>query len=167
MPDAPVRRELVRGRLRELPLRGARAGMVAARVGMWLGGYVRANGAGTAYSSTGFQIAFDPDTVLAPPIAFVRNGRWEDDRDPDGFGPGAPDLAVEIVSLGDTDAELESKAFAWLSAGCRMVVVVNPERRAATVYRPPNDVLHLTENGVLDGGDVVPGWKLPLRELFD
>ena len=41
-----------------------------------------------------------------------------------------------------------------------------PERRAATVYRSMSDVRLLTENDVLDGGDVVPGWTLPLRELF-
>jgi hypothetical protein len=61
---------------------------------------------------------------------------------------------------------MDVKVNSWLSAGCRMAVVVNPARRGAIVYRPDSEILLLSENDVLDGGDVVPGWRLPLRELF-
>jgi len=54
----------------------------------------------------------------------------------------------------------------WLGAGCRMVIVVNPRRRAATIYRALGEVRLLTTDESIDGADVVPGWTLPLRELF-
>ena len=47
-----------------------------------------------------------------------------------------------------------------------MVVVVNPRQRSATVYRSPDDITYLAEADVLDGGDVVPGFELALREIF-
>ncbi|MBV9775323.1 MAG: Uma2 family endonuclease, partial [Gemmatimonadetes bacterium] len=70
------------------------------------------------------------------------------------------------VSPDDTYAEVEEKVFDWLDAGCRMVVVVNPRKRTATVYRSPTDIAVVTGDGELDGGDVVPGWRLALRDLF-
>ena len=75
-------------------------------------------------------------------------------------------MALEILSPNDSADELEEKVCEWLAAGCLMVVVVNPRRRTATIYRSFSDVTLLTENDVIDGGDVVPGWKLPVRALF-
>lgn len=86
--------------------------------------------------------------------------------EPHGYWPGAPDLAVEVVSPEDVYTELEEKVLEWLEAGTRMVVVVNPRKRAVTVYRSLSDVVVLTNHDILDGGDVVPGWKLPLGNLF-
>ena len=168
MREDRCRYELVRGELRKYPFRGHVEGAILAHLGALLGLHVRENALGTAYAPTGFHIASDPDTVLAPPLSFVREGRWDDDRDRDGYGPGAPDLAVEIVSPAVPLADLEAKARDWLAAGCRMVIVVDPDRRAVAVYRPPDDdVLHLGEDDVLDAGDVVPGWRVPVREIFD
>ncbi len=117
-------------------------------------------------AETGFRIGRDPDTVRAPDVAFIRRARVEEAGEAEGFWPGAPDLAVEVVSPGDSFAEVEEKVSDWLAAGCRMVVVVNPRRRTATVYRSRSDVTLLAEDDVLDGGDVVPGWRVPVRELF-
>jgi Uma2 family endonuclease len=83
-----------------------------------------------------------------------------------GFRLGAPDLVVEVVSPGDSFVEVEAKVLKWLGAGCRMVIIINPHRRAASVYRSPTDVVLLTEDDAINGGEVVPGWTLPLRELF-
>lgn len=55
---------------------------------------------------------------------------------------------------------------AWLDAGTRMVLVVNPRKRIVTVYRSLSDIAILTEDATLDGADVVPGWVLPVREIF-
>jgi len=168
MPDDGLRRELVRGELRVMTPAGRPHGKVSLRIGARLEPHVAAHGLGEAYDGqTGFRIASDPDTVLAPDISFIGRERLKVVGDAQGFIPGAPDLAIEVVSPGDSSDEVEEKVFVWLSAGCRMVVTVNPKRRTATVYRSHSDILHLTEHDVLDGGEVVPGWKLPLRELFD
>ncbi len=82
------------------------------------------------------------------------------------YRPGAPDLAVEVVSPNDTHAEVMERAPAWLGAGCRMVLVADPERRTVTIYRSRSDIRILTTEDSIDGADVVPGWGLPLVELF-
>jgi Uma2 family endonuclease len=167
MPDDGFRYELVRGELRKMPLEGARHGAIAASIGASLGEHVQDEGLGHAYAAgTGFLLASDPDTVRAPDAAFVNRERVERAGRVTGYWPGAPDLAVEVVSPGDTYAQVVEKALAWLEAGCRMVLVADPERHTVTVYRSLEDIRILTEGDVIDGADVVPGWKLPVVEIF-
>jgi Uma2 family endonuclease len=167
MPRGQLRRELVRGELREMTPAGYDHGRVAMRFGLRLAGYVEAHALGDVCAAeTGFRIGTDPDTVRAPDVAFVRRERAEMFTEGSSFFHGAPDLAVEVVSPGDSFGEVEEKVFDWLDAGCRMVVVVNPRKRTATVYRSRSDIAVLTESDALDGGDVIPGWRLPIRELF-
>ncbi|MFL5542928.1 MAG: Uma2 family endonuclease [Longimicrobiaceae bacterium] len=166
MPDRGVRRELVRGEVREMPPPGEEHAEIATELARILGNHVRQHGLGRVYGELGFRIASDPDTVLAPDISFVRAERIAGGPRNRGYRPGAPDLAVEILSPNDSAEELEEKVLAWLLAGCRMVVVVKPRIRSATVYRSFKDVTVLSQDDSLDGGDVVPGWTLPLRELF-
>jgi Uma2 family endonuclease len=113
-------------------------------------------------------LASDPDTVRAPDVAFVSRERVEEAGRVTGYWPGAPDLVVEVVSPNDTHAQVTEKALAWLEADCRMVLVADPERRAVTVYRSRSEIRILTAEvgDVIDGGEVVPGWKLPVAELF-
>lgn len=167
MPDDGLLRELVDGEIFVTPPPGEEHGAVAAEILISLGSHVRRNGLGRVFAAgTGFKVSQSPDTVLAPDAAFVRQERIEQAAIGKGYRAGAPDLAVEVVSPGDTFGRVEGKVARWLGAGCRMVVVVNPERRAATVYRSLSEVRLLTESDTLEGGDVVPGWTLPLRELF-
>ncbi len=81
-------------------------------------------------------------------------------------GPGAPDLSVEVVSSNDTYAYLQEKACDWIRYGTRLVVVVEPDRRRVVVHRSDKDVQILSEDDVLGGGDVVPGFELAIGELF-
>jgi Uma2 family endonuclease len=163
MPDDGLRRELVDGEVRVTPPPGEEHGAVAAEILVSLGSHVRTHGLGKVYAAeTGFRIGFDPDTVMAPDAAFVSRERIEQAAIGRGYRIGAPDLLVEVVSPGDSFVEVEAKVARWLSAGCRMVIVVNPARRAATVYRSRDDIALLTEGDVLDGGDVVPGIFRPL-----
>jgi len=83
-----------------------------------------------------------------------------------GYWPGAPDLAVEVISPSDTYTEVEDKVLAWLDAGTRMVAVLNPRHRTITVHRSRTDITILAENDTLDGQDVVPGWMLSIEDLF-
>lgn len=167
MPDDGMRRELVEGELREMTPAGSEHGYLALKVGRLLGNHVEANGLGRVYAAeTGFKLASDPDTVRAPDAAFVARERVEREGPVAGYWPGAPDLAVEVVSPGDRHSEVVEKALSWLEAGCRMVLVVDPERKAATVYRSREDIRILLPGDVVDGGDVVPGWRLPVAEIF-
>lgn len=166
MPEGQCRRELVRGVVREMPFRGALEGRVLACVMMYLGEYVKERRLGLVYSATGFHLEFDPDTVLSCPVGFVGRRRNGELGDSDGYVPGPPDLAIETVSWSSTPGEMEAKARDWLAAGCRMAVVIDPSLRTATVHHPGTGTLLLNEGDVLDGGDVVPGWRLPLRDVF-
>lgn len=162
-----LRRELRAGEVRVMAPAGEEHGAVAAEILVHLGHHVRAQGLGRVYTAeTGFRISSSPDTVLAPDAAFVRRERIDAAGMGQGYRAGAPDLAVEVVSPYDSYGEVEEKVFDWLGAGCRMVVVVNPRKRTATVYRSRTDIVVLTEDDVLDGGEVVPGWRLPIRQIF-
>ncbi len=167
MPDDGFRYELVRGELRRMTPAGSVHGRVAMNIGTALNNRVKAHDLGTVYAAeTGFRLATDPDTVRAPDVAFVRRERVEAVGEVEGYWPGAPDLAVEVISPDDSHAEVEGKVFDWLEAGTKMVLVVNPHRRSVTLYRSQSDITILTGTDVLDGGDLVPGFKLSLREIF-
>jgi Uma2 family endonuclease len=84
-----------------------------------------------------------------------------------GYFPGPPDLAVEVISPGDTHSEVEEKVGRWLDAGCRMVVVVNPRNCTLKVYRTRSDVVVLTMEHSCAGGEVIPGFDLPVGEVFE
>jgi Uma2 family endonuclease len=76
----------------------------------------------------------------------------------------APDLAVEVLSPDDRPGEVLEKVADWLKAGCRLVWVVDPERRLARIYRADGSETHITHEGSLDGEDVLPGFRQPLAE---
>jgi Uma2 family endonuclease len=169
MPDDGVRRELVGGELREMTPAGDEHGYLALRIASRLERHVDANKLGRTYTAeTGFKISSNPDTVRAPDAAFVNRERVEAAGRISGYRSGAPDLAVEVVSPNDRHSEVLDKALDWLEAGCRMVLVADPEPRRVTVYRSREDIRVLTADAgdVLDGADVVPGWRLSLAEIF-
>ena len=167
LPDDGKRRELVRGELKEMAPAGNEHGYLALRIASRLERHVDANDLGRTYTAeTGFKIAFDPDTVRAPDAAFVSRERLEKVGRVEGFWPGAPDLVVEVVSPGDTHAEVVEKSLAWLDAGCRVVLVAEPVRKVVTVYHSREDICILTADEAVNGADVVPGWRLPVAEIF-
>ena len=167
MPDDGFRYELVQGELRQMNPAGNMHGRVAMSFAWRLAQHVDENQLGVVYAvETGFRLATDPDTIRAPDGAFVSQARVEAVGEVEGFWPEAPDLAVEVVSPGDSYTDVEEKDFAWLDAGSKMVVVVNPRQRSATVYKSPSNIIALAEADVLAGGDIVPGFELVVREIF-
>jgi len=167
MPDNGFRYELVGGELRRMTLAGNIHGRVAMNFGTSLNNHVTAYDLGVVYAAeTGFKLTSSPDTVRAPDVAFVGRERLEAVGEVEGFWPDAPDLAVEVISPGDSYVEVEEKIFDWLKAGTKMVITVNPRKRSATVYRSLTDITVLTGSDVLDGGDVVPGFRLAVQEIF-
>ena len=168
MPDDGFRYELIRGELKKMPPPGHVHGRVAMKFGWRLAQHVKANNLGIVYAAeTGFLLETDPDTVRAPDCAFVSRERLGDIGDVEGYLPGAPDIAVEVISPGDTYTEVEEKAIEWLANGSAMVLVLNPRKRTATVYRSLTDITILDQNAILDISDVVPDFKVSVKDLFD
>lgn len=167
LPDDGMRHELVRGELRLMVPPGAEHGRVAATVAGLLFVHARETEAGITFAAeTGFLLARDPDTVRAPDAAFVAADRAEAVGRTERYWPGAPDFVAEVISPGDTFAEVEAKALDWLSAGTKLVLVIDPARRTATTYRGPEDVQVHREDTLLDLGDAVPGWRVALPDFF-
>ena len=167
MAEDGHRYELVHGEVRKMAPAGGEHGLVAMRVGISLGSHAKERGLGEVVAAeTGFLLAADPDHVRAADVAFVGRSTLTRIRGSKGYWKCTPDLVVEVVSPNDPFAEVEDKVFDWLQYGAQMVIVINPKKRTATVYRSPTDITHLDENNALDGANVVPGWRLPLAELF-
>ncbi|MGM0491187.1 MAG: Uma2 family endonuclease, partial [Planctomycetota bacterium] len=82
-----------------------------------------------------------------------------------GFLPLAPDLVAEVVSPNDESSKVEAKATAWLQAGVRVVLVVDPQTRSIREYRAP-DSIRVYRNGEVDLGDLLPDFKLDVLDLF-
>jgi Uma2 family endonuclease len=168
MPDDGYRYELIKGELRRMTPSGGEHGEITINITVPLGQHIRTNGLGKVYAAeTGFILAFDPDTVRAPDVAFLGNARAGQIALDAAYLLGAPDLAVEVVSPNDLYTEVHEKVIEWLDAGTSMVIVVDPRKRTATVYRSKSDVRILSEADTLDGADVVPGWSLPVRAIFE
>jgi len=164
IPDKHV--ELVRGVLVVREPAGSTHGLVAMRLGVELAVYVKRTGAGDVFAAeTGFKLTTDPDTVRAPDIAFVRRERMPP-PDATGYAALAPDLVVEVLSPGDRPGEVLAKVSDWLSAGTRLVWVVEPLRHLARVYRDDGSETIVPADGVLDGEDVLPGFSCPLASIM-
>ena len=168
MPDDGFRYELIRGELRKMPPAGHIHGEYALSIGASLQTHAKATGLGKTYAAeTGFRLESDPDHVRAPDAAFVRRDRAEEAREAPGFFPGPPDVAVEVISPTDRYTEVEEKVADWLAAGTLAVIVVDPRRRTVKVHCSPTDVVALTESDVLSVGEVVPGWQMAVRDIFE
>ena len=167
MPDDGMRRELVAGRVKTALPAGWQHGLIAGRLCTELGCYVEKRKNGVILSGgTGFLLASDPDTVRAPDLAFICRERLSAQMPTEAFWPGPPDLAVEVVSPGDTVHEVDDKVKSWLDAGTRSVWVIDPKWRSVTVYRSATRVTVLTENDELSGEEVVEGFRCLVGDLF-
>ena len=161
MPDDGMRHELVEGELITMSPAGSRHGDIAMAIGAHLRMYADEKKLGKVYAAeTGFRLA--TRTVRAPDVSFVEKERVVVTGQ---YFPGPPDLAIEVLSPDDRASEVEAKVRMWLEFGTRIVYVVDPERQTAT-RNVAGGASRLSIDDSLDGGDVVPGWKLPLTELF-
>jgi Uma2 family endonuclease len=165
MPHDGFRYELVKGELRRMSPAGTEHGAIVFNLSALLAPHIKAIGQGFG-AETGFTLATDPDTVRAADVAFIRRERIPETGIPKNFWQTAPDLAVEVVSPGDTYSEVEEKTGDWLNAGVRAVWIVNPKQRVVSVYRSMTDVTRLAEGDELDGGEVVPGFRCKVSEIF-
>ena len=156
--------ELVDGTIRVSPA-GFRHGRVCVRLAGRLGAFVEERRLGDVLdSSTGFRLP--GGNVRVPDVSFVAAGRCGAEPGPPGFADVPPDLAVEVLSPADRPRDILDKVGEYLQAGVRLVWVIDPEQRTAVVHRSPGRVQQLGPDDYLDGGDVVPGFRCRLAEVF-
>ncbi len=165
--EEEARYELVEGELCPVAPLSFEHCDVAMEIGARLRMYAREHGLGRAVSEVDFRIAANPDTVRRPDVALVRSERLPAEDRRRSYYEGPPDLAVEVVSPSDSHGAVHEKALSWVRAGVHLVWVVEPLVRIVTVYSPDHAPEVLTVDDLLDGGDVVPGFSLPVRELFE
>lgn len=167
MADDGFLYELLEGELSRMSPAGSEHGAIGMNFVTGLGPHVKAHDLGVVFGpDTGFRIASEPDTVRSPDVSFVRRERIPQDGIPEGYWPGAPDLAVEIISPSDTYGDVEQKVTEWLEAGARKVVVITPRTRTVTVHSSRSELLRLRESDVLDLGDVVPGFSCTVADIM-
>ena len=158
--------ELVDGIVVEMEPPGAEHGWVANRLAVRLTAHVDGHELGVVLGEVGFLLRSDPDRVLAPDVAFIARDRVACRPLTAAYWPGAPDLAVEVVSPRDRWIDVERKASMWLEAGTGAVLVVDPPLRTAIVLRAPDRVARHRPGDRVELSDVVPGWRPLLDDLL-
>jgi len=167
LPRGQLRYELVEGELHTMSPAGSEHGAIGMELGMRLAHFIREHSLGRAFcAETGFKIGQNPDTVLAPDVAYVRQSRLDKIGLPKAFFPEAPALVVEVASPSDTIEEVDTKIRRWLAAGVELAWVINPSGRTVTVYRALDNIQVLTEKDTLSGEAVVPGFECLVADLF-
>ncbi len=164
LPDDGWRYALIRGELERMAPDNFDHGQYRDNIQVPLSVYVRRRRLGRVSANVGFTLESDPDTVLGPDVSFVRADRMPA-RGGSAFPTMAPDLAVEVLSPSNTASEMARKLAIYLAAGVRLVWVVDPETRTVAVHSPAGATL-LGEGDVLDGRDVIPGFSIPVADLF-
>ncbi len=167
LPDNGMRRELVRGEVIEMTPSGAEHSGIGAHAVAALIQFAKEGETGTAFGADcGFILAEDPDVVRVPDASFVLRGRLPQGRRPVGFFPGAPDLAVEVVSPTDQAADVQEKVNDYLKAGTSLVWVVYPKLRQVVVHKSLAETFTVEEDGTLTGDPVLPGLSIPVKDIF-
>lgn len=167
MPEGE-RFELVDGQLLEKPM-GAESDWVGNRLNSRLTNFIESRNLGLTFGSeAGYQCFQDaPSKVRKPDGSFVAKGRLPADRPPKGHIRIAPDLAIEVVSPNDLYYEVDQKVDDYRDAGFRLIWVVNPDNRTVKVYAEGQERWQeLTDTDELDGGDVLPGFRCKVGDLF-
>jgi Uma2 family endonuclease len=163
--DAPY--ELIDGELREVAPCFDDPSRIGVRISSPLFAFVEERDLGEVFGADGgFRLPGERETVVAPDVSFLRVDRIPPDHNFQSFFLGAPDLAIEVGSLSNGPEEVADKVRRYLAAGSRLVWVVWPLSQTVVVHRPGQvpETLHVGD--VLDGEDVLPGFRLPVRSIF-
>jgi Uma2 family endonuclease len=166
MPDDGHRYELVRGELIRMSPTNFEHLEVSGNLIAEVGTFVKKHRPGVVGGEGGFILSRDPDTVRGPDMVFVRAARVPRGQAKRHFVALAPDLVAEVRSPSDTLSDLMAKADEYLAAGTRLVWIFDPVPRRVYVRTPDGQQCLLEIGDELDGEDVLPGFRLPLTEIF-
>ncbi len=160
------RYELVDGRVIRMSPVGWQHGVIVGRLLGMLVSHLRGRNAGEAVTEVGFTLRTNPDTVRGPDVAFVRQERVPRET-LRTFWMGGPDVAMEVMSPGDTPKEMDVKVAEYLSAGVSAVVVIDPDVSTVTLHEP-GGLRYISRRGEeLDLSDVIPGFRCTVDDIFD
>ncbi len=140
-------------------------GAIAVAIAAALHAFVRAQKLGVVVVESGCTVRRNPDTVRGPDVSYVRRERAA--ARTGGYLDGAPDLAVEIRSPGDSMHDLISHAAEYLAAGARTVWLVDPDSSTVTVHSTGAPAITLKAGDALDGGDLLPGFSMEISAVFE
>jgi Uma2 family endonuclease len=157
--------ELVDGILVEKVM-GANESLLAVEIAALLRNWVKPRKLGRVLGEAGL-LRLAPGLIRIPDVAFLGSDKFPEGKTPhDSAWSLAPDLAVEVLSKGNTDKEMTEKLHDYFAAGTRLVWHVDPSKRQVQVFTSPASSRIFTQDQMLDGGDVLPGFELSLKELF-
>jgi Uma2 family endonuclease len=167
MEDDGCRHELIRGELITMPTTNDEHSELTFTLSGLLWNYQRDHPEIRWFAGDpGFMLARDPDNLLGPDLAAVLTDRLPPDFPRRTFFDIVPDLVIEIVSPSERVGQISAKVDAYLNAGVRLIWLINPMRRNVTIHSPDQHTRILEGPDVLDGGEVLPEFRLPLSELF-
>jgi Uma2 family endonuclease len=166
MPDGD-RYELVNGELVEMNV-SLLSSWVGGRLHALLSGFSESNDQGMVWpANTGCQfLPHSPNTVRKPDALFVHKSRVPPDWQSQAYLRIAPDLLAEVISPNDLAYEVDEKVMEYLRDGVRLIWVINPETKTVRVHRADGSYAWLNEGDVLDGENVLPGFRCRVSELF-
>ena len=160
------RYELVDGKVVELAPANEEHGEVALNIGGSFLNYSKQHGIGRGGVEIGYRLRQNPDVVRGPDVSFNVRSRVEGERPLRTFVPGSPDIAVEVFSPSNTEAEMARKVAEYLAAGSRRVWVTYTSSRSVTVHRDDGATITYTGDEVITDEELLPGFSLPLSEIF-
>jgi Uma2 family endonuclease len=167
LPDDGLRHELIDGVITTMVPPGAEHGGLESTVTGHLFVHLTRQPSGRLVAGeTGFRLRRDPDLVRGADVAFIRAERVPAGGLPAGYFEGAPDLAIEIVSPNDGAAEVEEKVQQWLDGGASAVWVIYPTGSRLRAHRPDRTARTYHADDEVDGGDVLPGFRMRLADLL-
>ena len=163
-----IKGELIRGIFCETVSTGIEHGEIAGNFIIGLGTHVKPRKLGRVFGSdSGIRLERGPDTVREPDVGYISAEKLPLGTRITGYSEVVPDLVVEIVSPSDTIREMYDRACMWLRHGVRLVWVAYPDTRTVDAFRQDGATITLFEDDTLDGDPVLPGFTLPVREVFE
>lgn len=159
--------ELIDGELVEMSPSGPLASTTAVWIAHLLINYVTPRRLGSILGADGGFVLFpNRQIVRVPDVAFVRAERLPPKDDQGGFLRLAPDLAVEVLSPSERPADIAAKVAMYLNAGVQLIWLVDPRAHTVAIHTPEQQARTLGETDELDGGDVLPGFRVSVATLF-
>ena len=160
--------ELVAGRVVRMTPTNPTHGRIEVNVAAALKHFVRSQNLGVVMAGeVGVFTARNPDTVRAPDVLFLSHERDARRERREGFLDVAPELTVEILSPTDRPDQVRRKLGEYFAAGVRQVWVIDPATRTVRVHTGRDEPVSLAPGALLTGGDVLPGFELPVDDIFE